>query len=403
MNINKIIVFKDADIITPYEFINKKCVLIENNIIKGIYNSFVEVKKIIDIGNAKILEFEGKYLVPGFIDIHVHGANGADCYSKSLEPWSLYNSKNGVTSYLPTLLTMSLEDMIGSVKNIIEQIKSNKETAVKSRILGINMEGPYLNPKYGAQDPKFNINIKKEDYEEIIKASRGYLKIMTVAPELEGAIDLIRRLVQEGVFVSIGHSEADYSQTTTSIENGAMLGTHIFNVMGNNLTEDIGIEPVEIAETILVDDKMYTELMSDKDGVHVHKVFQKILLRCKGIEKIILITDTMSNAGYKPGKYHLPDGRSYTIKEGEDVLRLDSGKLLGGFFKLKDAARNFMNATSINLANTLKTVTINPARLLKIDNRIGSIEPGKYADLNIIDDNLNVYLTMVDGNIVYEN
>ena len=295
----KSIVLKDVDVITPHEFINKKCVIIENNLIKGIYNCLAEVKKTIDISNAKFLEFEDKYLVPGLVDIHVHGANRVDCYSESLEPWSLYNSKNGVTSYLPTLFTMPLKDMIKSARNIINQMKNSKETIIKSRILGINMEGPYLNPKYGAQNPEFNIDINKEGYEEIIKISKGYLRIMTVSPELKGAIDLIRRLVEEGIIVSLGHSEANYEETIVALENGAMLGTHIFNVMGNNIEKDIGVEPVEIAEVLLTDDRVYTELMSDRDGVHVHKVFQKILLKCKGIEKIILITMVDGNIVYE--------------------------------------------------------------------------------------------------------
>jgi len=404
MSAKKNIVFKDINIITPYEYVNKKCVVVEGNLIKGIYNNPDEISMCIDADNMEIFEFKNKYLVPGFIDIHAHGANGVDCYSKTLEPWSLYNAENGVTSYLPTLLTMPLKDMYASVKNIIGQIEEGLEKpAVKSRVLGINMEGPYLNPKYGAQNPEFNINIKKEDYEEIIKITKGYLKIMTIAPELEGSVDLIRRLVEEGIIVSLGHSEANYDQTCIALENGATLATHIFCVMGNNLEKDKGVEPTEIGEVLLIDDKVYAELMSDKEGVHVHKVFQKILFKCKGIEKIILITDTMSNAGYKPGKYVLPDGRSYKIEEGKDVLRLDSGKLLGGFFKLRDAVNNFKNATEISLIDAIKTVTINPARLLGIDDKLGSIEPGKYADINIVDENLNVYLTMVGGNIVFKN
>ncbi len=402
----KIVIFKNINVITPYKLIEKRCVAVKGNHIKGIYSNIEKVRKSLNIpDNSSILEFKDKYLVPGFIDIHAHGANNVDCLSKSLDGWSLYNLKSGVTSYIPTLMVMHLKDIFKGIENIIGNVEKNKKSApTKSKILGINIEGPYLNSKYaGAQNNEFIIDIKKKDWEKILTKSSGYLKIMTIAPELPGSIELITRLIEEDVIVALGHSGANYKETCIALENGASLATHIFNAMGNNIVEEAGVEPVEIAEALLTDDKVFTELISDRDGVHVHKVFQKILLKCKGIEKIILISDSQSNAGYKPGQYFFTDGRSYTVKEDMDVLRLDNGVLAGGFFRLSNAVSNFKNAAEISLTDAIKTVTVNPAKLLRIDNLVGSIAPGKLADLNIIDNDLNIYLTMVEGNIVYRD
>lgn len=375
-----------------------------------ISDDFTKVKERITGEEYDLYELNGKYLVPGFIDIHTHGGAGVDTYSKSVVPWMEHKTRSGVTSFLPTLMTIPLEKMFESLKNLVKEIKRKRKI---SKIIGINMEGPYLNPHYGVQLSENCLIPKRSDYGKFLELSEDYLKIMTIAPELYGARDLIKKLLKNKVIVSIGHTNASMEETEKAVDLGASLATHIFNAFGysKGLFKETrngkicGVKEVRALEVLLNRENVYTEVMSDRYGIHVNPILLNLLVKCKGMEKIILITDSMSSAGMPDGKYILPDGRKYIVNiEKDDVIWLKRGSVLGGsILKLKDAAKNFMKHTDISFKDAIKAITINPARLLRIDDEVGSIKVGKKADLTVIDKNFDVYMTLVNGEVVYKN
>ncbi len=402
------IIFKDVNLITPFEERIHINVVVKGGQIHYISDDFADIDHKIDLKTCEIYELKDKYLVPGFIDIHTHGGCGVDTYSNSILPWIEYNTRNGITAFVPTLMTMPLEEMLASVENLVTEIKRKR---VLSKPIGINMEGPFINPHYGCQKAEYCKIPLDTNYRKFIELSAGLLKIMTVAPELDGSEDLIKELIENKVIVSIGHTDASMDETIRSIDLGANLITHTFDTFGfsGGLFKNVakgkvcGVREVRALEVLLEREDVYAEVIADRDGIHVNPILLNILLKCKGIDRIIVITDSMSSAGMQDGKYKMSDGREYTINyEKNDIIWLIEKSMIGGvLYKLKDGAKNFAKHTGISFKDAIKTITINPARLLGIDDRVGSIKVGKLADLNVIDRDFNVYMTMINGEIAY--
>ncbi len=402
-------ILKNVTLITPFEERSNCNVVVRGELIYDIEDNFAEVKERIDLKEYDTYDLKGRYVVPGFIDIHTHGGAGVDTYSESIEPWIEYNTGNGVTSFLPTLMTMPIKKMYASLENLVKAIKMKRKLA---KIIGINMEGPYINPHYGGQLAEDCIVPRESDYRKFLELSKGFLKIMTVAPELEGAEELIKVLIENGVIVSIGHTNASKEETVRAVDLGANLITHTFNAFGlsgvafkdDRKGKVCGVREVRALEVLLEREDVYAEVVSDRDGIHVNPILLKILLKCKGIDRIIIITDNMSPAGMPDGKYKTPRGQEYIINtEKYDVGWLKEGSVVfATLYKLKDGVKNFAKHTGISFKDAIKTITINPARLLGIDDRVGSIKVGKLADLVVIDEDFNVSLTMVNGELVYK-
>ncbi|MBM3708184.1 MAG: N-acetylglucosamine-6-phosphate deacetylase [Actinobacteria bacterium] len=402
------LLIKNADVITPFTTEKSKNVFIKNGRIHSIDDSSNKTVKERLNNNTRIYDFKGKYLLPGFIDIHTHGAAGVDFFSKNLEQWVDYNYSNGVTSFLPTLLTIPIEDILNCLNNLISYMKRNDNF---EGIIGINMEGPYLNPSFGVQLAVLCIEPKKDDYKKFLEIGRGHIKIMTLAPELNGSFELIKELIKNNIVVSIGHTDASMEQTINAIKSGATLATHIFNAYGypkglfNKYPKGkiCGVREIKASDILLENDNIYAEVIADKDGIHVNPVLLRTLIKCKPIEKIILITDSMKSAGLSGGVYKLPDGRSYSFSDSDDVLFLKQYQFLSGsVLKLKDAVKNLIKHTGISFNDAIKTVTINPARLLSVDKEIGSIKEGKRANLVVMDKDFNIELSVSGGKVVYE-
>jgi len=402
------ILIKNADIVTPFHTVKSKNVFITKGRIQLVEDNFDKFEKAKSGNTIKVYDYAGKYLLPGFIDIHSHGAAGVDFFSKDLEKWVDYNYKNGVTSFLPTLLTMPIKDIQKCLNNLAGYIR--RHNALEGMV-GINMEGPYLNPRFGSQLSSLCIEPKKDDYTGFIKTGGGFIRVMTIAPELNGSIDLIKELVKRNIVASIGHTDASIKETINAIKSGASMATHLFNAYGypqglfkKYPKEKIcGVREIKASDLLLEDAGIYAEVIADKNGVHVHPVLLRTLIKCKPLDKIILITDSMKSAGLKGGVYELPDGRSYTLRETDDVLFLNQSRMLSGsILKLRNAVKNLIKHTGISFNDAIKTVTINPARLLKIDKEIGSIEEGKRANLVVMDRDFNICLTIAGGKVVHE-
>ena len=344
--------------------------------------------------DAKVLEFpEHWHLVPGFIDMHIHGAMGVDCMDADLAGLaaiSRYLPEEGVTSFLATTMASSkvkIEKALCAIKTYyIEQ------TSEGSELIGINLEGPFLSSKRcGAQpladiiDPDLQLLQKWQDL------SGNLLRAVTVAPERAGALSLITYLRSQNVSVAFGHSEADYEQGLAAIDAGLDHVTHLFNAMPG-----IGHRNPNAIIALLLDSKVTVELIAD--GIHVHPAILKLALKLKGAERIILVSDGIRAKGLGDGDYDFV-GQLVQVRNG--VARLSDGTLAGSVMRLDQALRNMLKFTDCSLTDVLKMVTENPARKLGIFDRKGSIASGKDADLVVLDENYRVKMTVCRGNIEF--
>ncbi len=371
----------NSKIITWPEILHNHAVLFEDKIL-GIVPQEQLGKFQID----EQIDAEGKYLSPGFIDIHVHGCNGFDTMDedeKALAAISKGILQTGVTSFLPTTMTMSFDRIWHSM----EQIRQAMGKSGGAEVLGCHMEGPFIHEDYkGAQDKKYIIGpdiTKIESYLDCIK-------IITIAPEVAESRAFIEACVQRGIVVSIGHSSATYEQTMEAIGAGVSQMTHTFNALPplhHRFPGAIGAA---------MDGEITCELIVD--NLHVHPAMQRILLKVKGLEKIILITDAMRASLLGEGEYDL-GGQNVIVKKGE--AHLPNGVIAGSVLSLNKAVYNFMENTGLDLVSAIQLVTLNPAKQIKVDHNKGSIEVGKDADLVLCNDELEIFATYVKGNLLF--
>jgi N-acetylglucosamine-6-phosphate deacetylase len=263
------------------------------------------------------------------------------------------------------------------------------------------MEAPFLHPRIGAHPGEFDIDPEMDKVEQILECGKGTVKIVNIAPELRGALEAISLLTRRGVISSLGHSMASPEQIEPAIERGASLATHLLNGTYPLSAREPGVVPVGLNEYLMIRDEVYAEVIVDHDGAHVHPVMLNILYRCKGIDRLILVTDSMFTAGLGEGDYDLADGRR--IHCDGWVNRLEDGHLTGSAMELNRSVQSFIGQTSVGFQEAIKTVTVNPARLLGIERETGTIETGKKANLAVVNEDMDVFLTIVEGNIVYSS
>ncbi len=395
---------KNGKVITPFKELNDCCVHIKDGLIVAVDDAPKNTCRI------DTIDANGNYVMPGFIDMHNHGAMLKDASSGNMAPWFDFNVKNGVTTILPTLLTKPVEQMISDLENLVAFIKKGNHSI---NVAGINIEGPYLNPYYGIQDPNDCIVPAQKHYYDIIKKGCGCVKIMTVAPELEGAMELIEYLIENGIKVSIGHTDAPAEITELAIAKGTDCMTHALNAFGypgpqykdTRPKKVNGIREVKAIDVLLENDNVFAELISDRNGRHVSPVLQRLLIKIKGVDKVILITDGVKYTGLDDGEYLLESSQRAVInKNNDDVMWLKGKKILGGsIYSLQNGVKNLIKNTGLSISEAVKTATINPARYLEIDRKVGSIEKGKRADIAIMDREFNVRKTIINGNIVFKS
>ncbi|HZK12536.1 MAG TPA: N-acetylglucosamine-6-phosphate deacetylase [Atribacterota bacterium] len=390
INKNKRIIIINGTIITPFHLISDKDIIVEEGKIIEIVNK--EELSTATLTGAEVIEGKDKYIVPGYIDIHVHGGGGSDVMDgdyEAINQIAIAHSHFGTTSFLATTMTVSKDKIIRSLRNICEAVKKGTAGA---EILGIHMEGPYINPeKKGAQK---EIDIKKpsiEEFKEFNKASGNLIRLVTIAPEIPGAIELIKYLHKQRIIVSAGHSNATYVQTQAGIKAGLSHITHIFNAM-----RGLHHREPSVVGAALTSSKLTIEIIAD--GIHVHPIVLKILTQIKEDVKLILITDAMRATGIKDGNYDL-GGQEVTVSKGQ--ARLKDGTLAGSVLTMGKAVKNMVNTVGIQLPKAIQMASFNPAKAIGIDDKKGSLEPGKDADIVILKKNLETELTMVAGKVVY--
>lgn len=349
--------------------------------------------KIIATGESLTADREidctGRFITPGFIDIHVHGRQGVDACSDCGALARLL-PKYGVTSFLPTTLTKSYGDTLRDLKCIAEYIKAQHKGA---EALGIYSEGIFFSKeKCGAQNPE---NIKEEiDFDfvlQMLSAAGGTLKVMAFAPENKGAPQLTALLRERGVRASMGHTNALYSQVMPCVKEGLSGVTHIYNGMRWMNHLELGASGAGVFE-----DSLYAELITD--GYHVNKEFIKILFGAKPVDKIIFISDNVPLSGQKEGKGEM-SGVPVKILSDRLVVDSDNGvySLAGSCLRLCDSVKNVHSFTGIPYEQLIKCVTQNPAEYVGVSHRKGSIDQGFDADINVFDKEFNLITTFVKG------
>lgn len=340
-------------------------------------------------GGMNEIDLKGRNIVPGLIDVHVHGGNGVDIMSEdegALELMALFHAKNGTTSWCPTTLTASVEDTVRAVKNAAA---AKKRGTAGAEINGIHLEGPFLNPiRGGAQNPDFLRYASIDEIDRYLQAAEGLVKLVTIAPELPGGMEAVRYFTGRGVTVSIGHSDADYEELKEAVAMGVGHSTHHFNGMRPMHHRDPGT-----AGGVLLIPHVTTELIAD--GIHVHPDIIRLLFQIKSPQYVCLITDAVLCAGCPDGEYEM-EGQTVVMANGSIHLKKGSS-LAGSTLTMIQAVRNAMDFTGLPLETVLPSATVVPARQIGVDQFKGSLETGKHADFLILDTGLNIVSTYVRG------
>ncbi|MDI3477983.1 MAG: N-acetylglucosamine-6-phosphate deacetylase [Thermoanaerobacterium sp.] len=368
--------------------------LLDNNIVDD-KDLLIENNKIAAIGKGlsgdNVINADGNYVSPGFIDIHIHGSAGFDTMDGTFDAINAISksiAKRGTTSFLPTTMT---EDK-NKIKNAIKNVYKNKNRVEGAEILGIHMEGPFINPKQkGAQDEKFILKPTIDNFLELCSDYLDIVKLVTIAPEIEGSLDLIKFLKEKGIIVSVGHTDSTYDEVAAGFKAGITHATHVFNAMRGFHHREVGTLGA------IFDLDISAELIADG----IHSVFPAIrtVLKLKGKKNTNLITDAMMAANLSDGLYQL-GGQDVYVKDG--AARLKSGVLAGSTLTLDKAVKNILANTDLSLYESVALASYNSAKVIGVHDRKGLIKEGYDADIVIFDDDINIKKTIVGGKIVYE-
>lgn len=341
------------------------------------------------LDDNEIIDAEGLYLSPGFIDVHIHGAGGCDTMDGTAESLNIISktiASFGTTSFLPTTMTCALEDIKKAVAAAARCMEEGTEGA---NIVGVHLEGPFISPSMiGAQNPKYIEKPSINTFKYMIGENLPIIKSITLAPEVEGAKELIEYLKNKGIVVSIGHSKATYKETVESIKCGVCHSTHLYNAMTPLHHREPGIVGA------IFDTDITTETISD--GIHISYPSLRIAYKQKGFNKVLLVTDAMMACGMPEGKYAL-GGQDVFVKDG--AARLEGGSLAGSVLTLDKAIRNVYKNSNYALYDIIKMATYNGAKHCKVEDRKGLIKEGYDADLVLFDDDINIKKVIIGGKI----
>ena len=376
---------KAAQVFTPEGILDNAFVHISKGRIDSVSDSLKADYTLVDLGNHK--------LMPGLIDMHIHGQSGADTMDASEEALATIARdlpKTGVVGFLGTTVTAPWQKILAALANV--KTTMGKDQDGGAEILGTYVEGPFFTPKNkGAHPEQFFLAPSEERIADLLEVAGDTLKVVALAPETEGAVEATRQLVAHGVRVAMGHSDATWEQVEACVEAGATIGVHLYNGMSGLHHREPGC-----VGAMLANDSVIAEMIAD--GVHVHPAVLKLSWKCKGTDRSALITDCMCAGGLPDGVYQLGE-LPVSVKNG--VARTDCGSLAGSTLSLNRAIKNMTQLAGVPELDAVKMASEVPARILGVDQRIGSIAPGMEASLTVMDDDFNVLLTLVKGQQVF--
>ncbi|WP_339217827.1 N-acetylglucosamine-6-phosphate deacetylase [Paenibacillus sp. FSL W7-1332] len=379
---NKII--RHVKVHLPHQILPSATVWISNGKLKRIEPSQVLDKIESD---AELIDGNGMWLIPGMIDVHIHGANGYDMMDgteDSIQEVSRACAATGCTSFLATSVSSTIEDLL----NMIRSVKSVIGREQGARIAGIHLEGPYLNPKRkGMQNEKYLRHPNLEEMKCIFQEAGSLIKMVTIAPELPGGLELISYLKEQGVVIAAAHSDATYEEAKLAFAAGASHVTHCFNGMRPIHHRDPGLIVAAFEEP-------HVSLQAIVDQVHLHPAIVRLMHRLKGPEGMVLITDALQAMGLGDGNY-IFGGHHVTVSEG--IARLADGTLASSTVTMNEALR-LTEANGISMEDAVHMASTTPARILGLSHK-GKIEVGYDADLVLMDERYQVQWTMIEGKL----
>ena len=379
---------KNIKIVTPFRIVNNGTIVITD---KKITN----MGKVGDVNlssDIPVYDLNGKTVTPGFIDLLVHGGGGkgfADDSDESIKTVSDFFFSHGTTGMLASLFSKKID----LLKKDVDRIATYAEQHKDSNIWGIHMEGPFINPEIkGAHKIEYLWEPNVDMWNELNSSARGSIKLMTIAPELPGNIDVIRAAASQGVVPSIGHTLALYDDIEKAIDNGAAHVTHMFNAMRPFHHREPGI-----MVAALLRNELKVELIAD--GIHVDPIVMKLLHNIKGSGGIILVTDAIRACGMPDGEYHFMD-QKIIVKNKRAFL--ENGTLAGSTLTMEEAIRNMVRMVGVPLTDAVRMASLNGAKVLGLEHEKGILAVGKDADLVVMDDDFVVHATIYEGQIKYQ-
>ncbi len=384
----------NGKIITPYRLVTDRTIWVEDGMIVGIEPDDVP------FAGSRIVDAEGRYVAPGFIDMHTHGAGGHDFMDGTVEAFlgaAEMHAHHGTTTLVPTTLASSMDELKHSLSIFREASSRNTRGA---HMQGMHLEGPYFSLKQcGAQDPKFIHDPDPGEYEPIVRESKNILR-WSAAPELKGAMGFGRFMVQHGILPSIAHTDAIYEEVIDAFENGFTHMTHLYSGM-SGVTRRNAFRFAGVIESAFLIDEMTVEIIAD--GVHLPQSLLQLIYKIKGAGRIALITDSMRAAGMPEGTSilgSLKAGQTVIVEDG--VAKLPDRTAFAGSVATADRlVRTMMKLAGVNLLEAVQMITATPAKICGIFHQKGSITVGKQADLVIFDENIGIRHTVVNGNVIY--
>lgn len=381
----------NGKLILPDQIVEGKAIVFDQKI-----EAIVDPAELNQYENLEIIDAQGQYVSPGLVDVHIHGCGGDDTSDNkpgAIQKMSKMITQFGVTSWLPTSMTLPAEHLAKTFELVREAKKASAENPAEwggAQVLGVNMEGPYINAeRKGAHVAEY---IQAPDV-EFTKQFADVIKLVTIAPEVPGGMDYVERISKEtDIVCSLGHTAADYKTAKECFAKGCNHVTHLFNAQTGLHHRDPGVVGASLTSP-----EVYTEMICDT--FHIHAGVFQLVADCKK-DKLVLITDCMRAGGLPDGEYSL-GGQKVFVKGIQ--CKLESGTIAGSVLRLHKAVQNIVKNTTWELPQAVAAASLAPAKSIHVDDRKGSLEVGKDADILLADADFEIIKTFVGGNLVYGN